>query len=219
MSSIAFADRRTPFNPFYCCCTLGWASPSGRLGHFPDVKISKRPNDLLRIFLSGLGRSGRSGRLSSVSYWEGKRTCFFPYVDRIGKHVLNVRTSGNASNHISPSPRNRKATPIVATHLSLTELSFPIHDGQSVTNPDRKSSHTFASANVSVCRHRCTAFECYAQHATKRVSGPTAAPRCVCHDSTRKPPADGSSPQNHRVLGLREQPRGQSQFVCFVRTM
>jgi hypothetical protein len=81
---------------------------SGRLAKFPDVKISKRPNYFPRVFRSDLERSGRSGRLSGVSYWADKQTCFSPYVDRIGKHVLNVRTSGNDSNHSSQPLQNRK---------------------------------------------------------------------------------------------------------------
>ena len=112
MTNITNADSTASFNHFRCFRMRGMASTPGRLGHFPDVKISKRPNFLPSIFIGGLGRSGRSGRLSGVSCWEGKRTCFSPYVDRIGKHVLNVRTSGNASNHISQSRQNRKATSV-----------------------------------------------------------------------------------------------------------
>ena len=112
MISITKANSAVPFNQFRCLHMRGSVSTSGRLGHFPDVKISQRPNVLPSIFIGGLGRSGRSGRLTGVSYWTGKRTCFSPYVDRIGKHVLNVRTSGNASNHISQSSQNRKATSV-----------------------------------------------------------------------------------------------------------
>lgn len=110
MSNITNANSAVPFNQFRCFHVRCSVSTSGRLGHFPDVKISKRPNFLPCNFIGDLGRSGRSGRLSGVSCWEGKRTCFSPYVDRIGKHVLNVRTSGNASNHISQLTQNRKAT-------------------------------------------------------------------------------------------------------------
>ncbi len=112
MINITNANSFVPFNQFRCFHKGCSKSTSGRLGHFPDVKISKRPNVLPSIFIGGLGRSGRSGRLSGVSCWEGKRMCFSPYVDRIGKHVLNVRTSGNASNHISQSHQNRKATSV-----------------------------------------------------------------------------------------------------------
>ncbi|AMV31683.1 hypothetical protein VN12_06150 [Pirellula sp. SH-Sr6A] len=112
MISITIADSSSAFDHFRCSHMRGSVSTSGRLGHFPDIKISKRPNVLPSIFIGGLGRSGRSGRLSGVSYWTGKRMCIFPYVDRIGKHVLNVRTSGNASNHISQSPQNRKVPAI-----------------------------------------------------------------------------------------------------------
>jgi hypothetical protein len=112
MINITNANSVVPFNRFRCFHKGCSKATSGRLGHFPDVKISKRPNVLPSIFIGGLGRSGRSGRLSGVSCWEGKRTCFSPYVDRIGKHVLNVRTSGNASNHISQSSQNRKATSV-----------------------------------------------------------------------------------------------------------
>ena len=38
-------------------------------------------------------------------------------------------------------------------------------------------------------------------------------PRCVCHYGTRKPPNDGSSPKNQRVLGSWEQPQMDSEFV------
>jgi len=112
MINITNANSAVQFNQFRCIHMRSSVSTSGRLGHFPDVKISKRPNFLPSIFIGGLGRSGRSGRLSGVSCWEGKRTCFSPYVDRIGKHVLNVRTSGNAPNHISQSPQNRKASSV-----------------------------------------------------------------------------------------------------------
>lgn len=83
----------------------------GRLANFPDVKISKRPNFLPRNFRGGLERSGRSGRLSGVSYWAGKRMCFSPYVVRIGNHVrnvLNVRDVPNPPIHHLQSFRNRK---------------------------------------------------------------------------------------------------------------
>ena len=112
MININIADSSVAVHQFCCFHFECSASTSGRLGHFPDVKISQRPNVLPSIFIGGLGRSGRSGRLTGVSYWTGKRTCFSPYVDRIGKHVLNVRTSGNASNHISQSSQNRKATSV-----------------------------------------------------------------------------------------------------------
>lgn len=112
MISIKNANSAVPFNQFRCFHKGCSVSTSGRFGHFPDVKISQRPNVLPSIFIGGLGRSGRSGRLSGVSCWEGKRMCFSPYVDRIGKHVLNVRTSGNASTHIFQSPQNRKATSV-----------------------------------------------------------------------------------------------------------
>ena len=112
MINITIADSNFAVHQFRCFHKGCSKATSGRLGHFPDVKISKRPNFLPSIFIGGLGRSGRSGRLSGVSCWEGKRTCFSPYVDRIGKHVLNVRTSGNASNNISQSHQNRKATSV-----------------------------------------------------------------------------------------------------------
>jgi len=112
MIDITNANSVVPLNQFRCFHMRVSESTSGRLGHFPDVMISKRPNFLPSIFIGGLGRSGRSGRLLGVSCWEGKRTCFSPYVDRIGKHVLNVRTSGNASNHIFQSSQNRKATSV-----------------------------------------------------------------------------------------------------------
>ncbi len=112
MINITNANSAVPFNQFRCFHIGSSVSTSGRLEHFPDVKISKRPNFLPSIFIGGLGRSGRSGRLLGVSCWEGKRTCFSPYVDRIGKHVLNVRTSGSAANHISQSHQNRKATSV-----------------------------------------------------------------------------------------------------------
>jgi hypothetical protein len=62
-------------------------------------------------------------------------------------------------------------------------------------------------AHVSARRNRCTAFECSAQHATVRVSGPTVAPTLRLPLWHAQAPNDGSSPKNHRVLGPREQPR------------
>jgi hypothetical protein len=109
MITITIADSSSTFDHFHCSHMRSSEFTSGRLGHFPDIKISKRPNVLPSIFIDGLGRSGRSGRLSGVSYWTGKCMCIFPYVDRIGKHVLNVRTSGNASNYILHPSQNRKA--------------------------------------------------------------------------------------------------------------
>ena len=46
-------------------------------------------------------------------------------------------------------------------------------------------------AHVSARRNRCTAFECNAQLATQRDSGPTVAPQRVCHYGTRKPQTMG----------------------------
>ena len=112
MINITNANTAGRFYRFGCFHVGVMTFACRRFGRFADVKISKRPNFLPSIFIGGLGRSGRSGRLSGVSCWEGKRTCFSPYVDRIGKHVLNVRTSGNASNHISQSPQVRKATSV-----------------------------------------------------------------------------------------------------------
>ena len=84
MINITNANSVVPFNQFRCFHVRSSVSTSGRLGHFPDVKISKRPNVLPSIFIDGLGRSGRSGRLSPVSCWEGKCNVFSSYVDRIG---------------------------------------------------------------------------------------------------------------------------------------
>jgi hypothetical protein len=68
-------------------------------------------------------------------------------------------------------------------------------------------SQSQVTANVRVCRSRCTAFECDAQHATERVSGPTVAPTTRLPLWHSQAPNDGSSPKKHRVLGPREQPR------------
>jgi hypothetical protein len=62
-------------------------------------------------------------------------------------------------------------------------------------------------AHVSARRNRCTAFECNAQHTTERVSGPTVAPTTRLPLWHAQAPNDGSSPENQRVLGPREQPR------------
>jgi hypothetical protein len=62
-------------------------------------------------------------------------------------------------------------------------------------------SGTQVIAHVSARRNRCTAFECNAQHATERVSGPTVAPQRVCHYGTRKPQAMGPPPKTTAFLG------------------
>ena len=69
-------------------------------------------------------------------------------------------------------------------------------------------SRTQAIAHVSARRNRCTAFECNAQHTTERVSGPTVAPRCVCHYGTRKPQTMGPPPKTTAFLG-----RGNSRAI------
>ena len=96
-----------------CCFHMRYmALTPGRFAQFPDVKIFKRPKFLPCKFIDGLGRSGRSGRLYRDD-WNGWKThVFFPHIDTYRKHVLNVRTSGNASNNISQSPQNRKATSV-----------------------------------------------------------------------------------------------------------
>ena len=68
-------------------------------------------------------------------------------------------------------------------------------------------SRTQVIAHVSARRNRCTAFECNAQHATERVSGPTVAPTTRLPLWHSQAPNDGSSPKNHHVLGPWEQPR------------
>lgn len=71
-------------------------------------------------------------------------------------------------------------------------------------------SRTQVIAHVRVCRNRRnrrTAFECNAQHANERVSGPTVAPTSRLPLWHAQAPNDGSFPKNQRVLGPREQPR------------
>jgi len=68
-------------------------------------------------------------------------------------------------------------------------------------------SRTQVIAHVPACRNRRTAFECNAQHANERVSGPTVAPTSRLPLWHSQAPNDGSSPKNLRVLGPREQPR------------
>jgi hypothetical protein len=68
-------------------------------------------------------------------------------------------------------------------------------------------SRTQVIAHVRACRNRRTAFECNAQHANERVSGPTVAPTSRLPLWHAQAPNDGSSPKNHRVLGPWEQPR------------
>jgi hypothetical protein len=63
-------------------------------------------------------------------------------------------------------------------------------------------------AHVSARRNRCTAFECNAQLATQRDSGPTVAPQRVCHYGTRKPQTMGPPPKNTAFLG-----RGNSRAI------
>ncbi len=76
MINITNANSVVLFNQFRCFHMRGSVSTSGRLGHFPDVKISKRPNFLPCNFIGDLGRSGRSGRLSGVSCWEVNERVF-----------------------------------------------------------------------------------------------------------------------------------------------
>ena len=84
MISIKNTNTSSHSYQYWCLHMRVRVAASGRLGHFPDVKISKRPNVLPSIFIDGSGRSGRSGRLSPVSCWEGKCNVFSSYVDRIG---------------------------------------------------------------------------------------------------------------------------------------
>ena len=69
-------------------------------------------------------------------------------------------------------------------------------------------SQSQVTAHVRDCRNRCTAFECKAQLARRRVSGPTVAPRCVCHYGTREPQTMGPPPKNTAFLG-----RGNSRAI------
>lgn len=57
------------------------------------------------------------------------------------------------------------------------------------------------TAHVRARRNRCTAFECNAQHATVRVSGPTVAPQRVCHYGTRDQTCLGTSGPRPPILG------------------
>ena len=84
MTSIENTNTPSRSYQFWCLHMRVRITASGRLGHSPDLKISKRPNVPPSIFIDGLGRSGRSGRLSPVSCWEGKCNVFSSYVDRIG---------------------------------------------------------------------------------------------------------------------------------------
>ncbi len=68
-------------------------------------------------------------------------------------------------------------------------------------------SRTQVIAHVSARRNLCTAFECDAQPARGRDSGPTVAPTTPLPLWHSQAPNDGSSPKNQRVLGPREQPR------------
>ncbi len=68
-------------------------------------------------------------------------------------------------------------------------------------------SQSQVTAHVRDCRNRCTAFECDAQPARGRVSGPTVAPTTRLPLWHSQAPNDGSSPKKHRVLGPWEQPR------------
>jgi hypothetical protein len=79
------------------------------------------------------------------------------------------------------------------------------------------SNQSQVTAHVRDCRNRCAAFECNAQLATERDSGPTVAPTTRLPLWHTQAPNDGSSPKNQRVLGPWEQPRDKAQFVCFVR--
>ena len=102
MISIKNANTLSRCYQFWCLHMRVRVAASGRLGHFPDVKISKRPNVLPSIFIDGLGRSGRSGRLSPDSCWEGKCNVFFPVCRSYRKHVLNVRNVLNVCKPTKP---------------------------------------------------------------------------------------------------------------------
>ncbi len=69
-------------------------------------------------------------------------------------------------------------------------------------------SRTQVIAHVSARRNRCTAFECDAQHATERVSGPTVAPTTRLPLWHSQAPNDGSSPKTNAFLG-----RGNSRAI------
>ena len=54
MISIKNANTLSRCYQFWCLHMRVRVAASGRLGHFPDVKISKRPNVLPSIFIDGL---------------------------------------------------------------------------------------------------------------------------------------------------------------------
>jgi hypothetical protein len=93
MTKITVSDTASSVYQLVYMCARGTGIASGRLRDVSDLNIPKRPTVLTCYFISSLGRVGRSERFQVVSCWEGKRTCFSPYIDRIGKRVLNVLTS------------------------------------------------------------------------------------------------------------------------------
>ncbi len=81
MINITNANSTTRLHQICFFHKMCMALTSGRLAHFPDVMISKRPNFLPCYFVGELGRSGRSGRLSRVSCI-GVNTCVFFHICR-----------------------------------------------------------------------------------------------------------------------------------------
>ena len=81
MIHITEADSIAKLYQSSCFGNRDSALAPGRLAHFPDVNIYKRPNFLSSNFIGRLGRSGRSGRLYRVNGMGGKHTCVFTYVD------------------------------------------------------------------------------------------------------------------------------------------
>lgn len=199
MINITNTNAANGFDHFDCFHIGVMTLTCRRFEHYADIKNSKRLQFSSCNFIGGCRRFRRFRRLYRVDWLGGKRTCFSPYALRIGKHVRNVRTSASQPSHHSSKPS--------INGLQMLSKNSGWQQGTSSEAAQDSQSRTQVDAHVSVCRNRCTAFEWNAQPARGCVSGPTVAPRCVCQHGTREPPADGSSPKNHRVFGLREQPR------------
>ena len=173
MISITNANTGGRFYRFGCFHIGVMTLTCRRFEHFADIKNSKRLQFSSFNFIGGCRRFRRFRRLYRVDWLGGKRTCFSPYAVRIGKHVRNVRTSaGQPSDHSAKPSINGLQRVFKNSGWQQAASSEAAQESQSRTQVD---------AHVSVCRDRCTAFECNAQPARGRVSGPTVAPQRVCH--------------------------------------
>jgi hypothetical protein len=88
--TVANSTIRSNHFSYYRLRDMAWTP--GRLGRFPDVMDSKRPNFFSCKFIDALGRPGRSGRLCrDDEYARINYMCFTCIWGRHRKNVRNVR--------------------------------------------------------------------------------------------------------------------------------